>query len=101
MKLIINAYHWPIPIYLHDPIESRDSGLRNKRNGWLNHDTVVEFVKYAKYIAWKFEDLADMFSIMNEPNVVCGAGYFNPPKAGFPPQVFPALRADFSRKSMR
>ncbi|GGM77067.1 beta-galactosidase [Thermogymnomonas acidicola] len=84
MKLIINAYHWPIPIYLHDPIESRDSGLRNKRNGWLNHDTVVEFVKYAKYIAWKFEDLADMFSIMNEPNVVCGAGYFNP-KAGFPP----------------
>ena len=46
MKLIINAYHWPLPLSLHDPIISRKNGLMNEQNGWLNHRTVIEFVKY-------------------------------------------------------
>ncbi|AAT44038.1 beta-galactosidase [Picrophilus oshimae DSM 9789] len=96
MTLIVNVYHWPIPIYLHDPIEARNSGLSNKRNGWLNHKTVVEFVKYAKYLAWKFSDVADMFSIMNEPNVVFGNGYFNV-KSGFPP-AFPSVHGGLLAK---
>lgn len=91
MKLIINAYHWPIPLELHDPIKSRESGLQNEKNGWLNHQTVIEFVKYATYIAWKFGDIADYFSIMNEPNVVYGNGYVNV-KSGFPP-AFPSVEA--------
>ncbi len=51
MYLIINAYHWPLPIELHDPILSRESGLSYEKNGWLNHKTVVEFTKYAAYVA--------------------------------------------------
>lgn len=84
MKLIINAYHWPLPLELHDPIQSRESGLKNSKNGWLNHSTVIEFVKYCAYLTWKFNETADQFSIMNEPNVVFGNGYLNV-KSGFPP----------------
>ena len=91
MTLIINAYHWPLPISLHDPILSRESGLKTKANGWLNHETVIEFVKYAAYVAWKFNDIGDQFSIMNEPNVVYGNGYMNV-KSGFPP-AYPSIEA--------
>ena len=91
MKLIVNAYHWPLPLELHDPIASRKSGLGNKDNGWLNHSTVIEFVKYAAYVSWKFEAIADQFSIMNEPNVVYGNGYVNV-KSGFPP-AYPSVEA--------
>jgi len=91
MKLIINAYHWPLPIALHDPIESRENGLRNDQNGWINRKTVIEFVKYAAYLSWKFGDIAHQFSIMNEPNVVFGNGYFNV-KSGFPPS-YPSIEA--------
>ena len=91
MKLIINAYHWPLPLSLHDPIISRENGLKNEQNGWLNHRTVIEFVKYAAYLAWKFDYISDQFSIMNEPNVVFGNGYFNV-KTGFPP-AYPSIEA--------
>lgn len=99
ISLIINAYHWPLPLVLHDPIESRSAGLANKRNGWINHTTVVEFVKYAAYVAWKFDDMADQFSIMNEPNVVYGNGLINV-KSGFPPS-FPSIQAaNLSKKHL-
>lgn len=97
MTLIINAYHWPIPVELHDPILSRETGLTSKKNGWLNHKTVIEFTKYAAYVAWKFGDLADQFSIMNEPNVVFGNGYFNV-KSGFPPAYPSAEAGNLSKK---
>ncbi len=96
MNLIINAYHWPIPLNLHDPIDARDNGLKNGKNGWLNHKTVIEFVKYAAFIAREFGDIADYFSIMNEPNVVFGNGYFNV-KSGFPP-AFPSIEAGLLSK---
>ncbi len=91
MKLIINAYHWPLPLDLHDPIIARESGLKNEKNGWLNHNTVIEFVKYCAYVSWKFNGMADQFSIMNEPNVVFGNGYINV-KSGFPP-AYPSIEA--------
>ncbi len=94
MELIINIYHWPIPLYLHDPIKSRNNGLKNEDNGWLNHRTIIEFVKYAAYVTWKFQDLAERFSIMNEPNVVAG-GYYA--KSGFPPS-FPSVKASLLAK---
>ena len=91
ISLIINAYHWPLPLILHDPIQSRSTGLKNSSNGWINHTTVIEFVKYAAYVAWKFDDFAEQFSIMNEPNVVWGNGFVNV-KSGFPP-AFPSIQA--------
>ena len=99
MSLIINAYHWPLPLILHDPIESRSTGLTNSSNGWINHRTLIEFVKYAAYLAWKFDDLADQFSIMNEPNVVWSNGFVNV-KSGFPTAYLSIQAATLAKKHM-
>lgn len=80
---ILNLYHWPLPIWLHDPIRVRRGDFSGP-TGWLSTTTVIEFAKYAAYISWKLDDLVDEYSTMNEPNVVVGLGYVGI-KAGFPP----------------
>ena len=84
MKLIINLYHWPLPLWLHDPIRVRDTNLREGPRGWYDEDTIIEFAKFAAYIAWKFGDLADMWSTFNEPNVTWSIGYSG---GNFPPGI--------------
>jgi beta-galactosidase len=83
-KLIINLYHWPLPVWLHDPIRVRKLGPDRAPSGWVDPRSVVEFAKFAAYINWKFGELADMWSTMNEPNVVWGLGYLNV-RSNFPP----------------
>lgn len=80
---ILNLYHWPLPIWLHDPIRVRSGDLSGP-TGWLNTRTVYEFARFSAYVAWKFDDLVDEYSTMNEPNVVWGNGYIHV-KSGFPP----------------
>lgn len=89
--LIVNLYHWPLPLWIHHPVKFKMSGFK-ERKGWLDKQIIVEFTKYTAYIAWKFEDLVDMWSTMNEPNVVYIAGYLQI-KTGFPPAYLslPAL----------
>jgi beta-galactosidase len=82
--LIINLYHWSLPLWLHNPIKVRKYGVSINESGWLNKQTVIEFTKYAAYLVWKLDDLADLWSTMNEPNVVAEQGYMFV-KSGFPP----------------
>ncbi len=82
--LILNLYHWPIPLWLHDPIKVRRLGPDRAPSGWLDKKTIVEFVKYVTYIAYKLGDLVDLWSTMNEPNVIYEQGY-RFIKSGFPP----------------
>jgi len=82
--LIVNLYHWSLPIWIHDPITVRRLGPDRAPAGWLDKRTVVEFTKFSTYIAWKLGDLPDMWSTMNEPNIVYTNGYINI-KSGFPP----------------
>ncbi|RLF22925.1 MAG: glycoside hydrolase family 1 protein [Thermoprotei archaeon] len=84
MKLIINLYHWPLPLWLHDPIRVRDTNLREGPRGWYDEDAIIEFAKFAAYIAWKFGDLADMWSTFNEPSVTWTLGYIG---GNFPPGI--------------
>ncbi|SMD30897.1 beta-galactosidase BgaS [Picrophilus oshimae] len=67
--LIINLYHWTIPSWLNDPSKQDYSG-RRAIGGCFNNKIIVEFAKYAGYISYKFNDLADRWSTMNEPNMV-------------------------------
>lgn len=83
-KLIVNLYHWPLPLWVHDPLVVRRSGPNNAPTGWLDPRTVVEFAKYAAYLAWRLGEFVDMWSTMNEPNVVFSNGYLYV-KSGFPP----------------
>nr|WP_252900445.1 family 1 glycosylhydrolase [Vulcanisaeta sp. JCM 14467] len=63
--LILNLYHWPLPIWVHDPIRVRKGDLSGP-TGWLDVKTVINFARFAAYVAWKFEDLVDIYSTMNE-----------------------------------
>ena len=81
--LIINLYHWPLPLWLHDPIRVRRGDLSGP-TGWLSTRTVFEFARFAAFVASKLDDLADAWSTMNEPNVVASLGYAAV-RSGFPP----------------
>ncbi|MFQ6095197.1 MAG: family 1 glycosylhydrolase [Candidatus Bathyarchaeia archaeon] len=84
LTVLLTLYHWPLPLWLHDPIACRDDVVHAVKRGWVDQSTVVEFAKYAAYIARTFGDLVDIYATMNEPMVVSGAGYLNR-RSGFPP----------------
>lgn len=95
-KLVLNLNHFTLPVWLHNPIEFRRNP-NTPLSGWLSDEIIVEFVKYARVVAEFFDEFVDMWSTMNEPNVVATAGYLNV-RSGFPPgipninYVFQALR---------
>lgn len=86
LKVILNLSHFTLPLWIHDPVAVH-RGKSTERTGWVNKKTVIEFAKFAAYIAWKFDDLVDMYSTMNEPNVVSQMGYIMS-RFGFPPSYF-------------
>ena len=85
-KVILNLNHFTLPYWLHDPILSREKNAKNERSGWVGLDSVIEFSKFAAYVAYKFGDLVDMWSTFNEPMVVVELGYLAP-YSGFPPGI--------------
>ncbi len=68
--LIVNLYHWTIPKWLNDPSKVENNGGLRTIRGSFNAHMTVEFSKYSAYIAWKFDSLVDMWTTMNEPNMV-------------------------------
>ncbi|AEH51094.1 beta-galactosidase BgaS [Pseudothermotoga thermarum] len=86
LRLILNLAHFTLPIWIHDPMAVH-RGIPTEKTGWVNEKTVVEFAKFAAYVAWKFDDLVDMYTTMNEPNVVSQMGYIMT-RGGFPPSYF-------------
>ncbi|MEJ5228729.1 MAG: beta-galactosidase BgaS [Pseudothermotoga sp.] len=86
LRVILNLSHFTLPIWIHDPVAVH-RGQQTEKTGWVNDQTVVEFSKFAAYVAWKFDDLVDMYSTMNEPNVVSQLGYIMS-RSGFPPSYF-------------
>ena len=86
ISLILNLYHWSLPIWLHDPLKVRDIGPEATPSGWLSKDIAGQFALYAAYAASKFDDFVLSYSTMNEPNVLY-------PK--FPPGYF---GGDISRR---
>ncbi len=76
--------HFTLPLWIHDPITARDSRLSKGPRGWLDERTVVEFTKYAAYMAWKLGDLVDYWSTLCEPATIF-MSYLIP--TGFPPNV--------------
>lgn len=70
ISLILNLYHWTLPLWLHDPVRSRDHGPGASPSGWLSRDIVGQFALFAAYSASKFDDFVVAYSTMNEPNVL-------------------------------
>uniref|UniRef100_A0A832I5W4 Glycoside hydrolase family 1 protein n=1 Tax=Pseudothermotoga hypogea TaxID=57487 RepID=A0A832I5W4_9THEM len=86
LKVFVNLVHFTLPIWLHDPIAVHKRQETDKL-GWASKRSIVEFAKFAAYVVWKFDDLVDMYSTFNEPNIVSQMGYVMS-VSGFPPAVF-------------
>jgi len=85
-KVIVCLNHFTLPIWIHDPIEVRDSKLRRGPRGWYDTETIVEFAKFAALVASKLGDKVDMWATFNEPMVVAEEGYLES-ESGFPPGI--------------
>lgn len=79
-------FHWSIPLWLHNPIAVRRYGVDRAPSGWVDKKAVIEFVKFATYIAHELDDIVDMWYTLNEPLIIAKLGYINI-QSGFPPGV--------------
>ena len=84
LTVLLTLDHWPIPLWLHDPIACRDDIENADRRGWLDQRTVVEFAKYAAFAADALGDLVDLYATINEPRIVSEHGYLSK-RGEFPP----------------
>ena len=83
-KVFVCLNHFTLPLWIHNPITVRDTKLRQGPKGWADKQTIVEFTKYAAYVAWKLGDVVDEWATFNEPMVMPETGYLIP-QSGFPP----------------
>ena len=90
INIFICLNHFTLPIWIHNPLRARDSKLEEGPLGWISEETIIEFTKYAAYIAWKLGDLIDYWATFNEPCTFTLAGYITT-SSGFPPAVFNPL----------
>jgi beta-galactosidase len=70
LEPLITVNHFTLPVWVHDPITARplvQLGLPAPAAGWLSPSTPVEFEKYAAYVAWKYGDQVDNWTVLNEP----------------------------------
>jgi len=87
LKVFMTLYHWPIPIWLHDPVQSHKDIEMSKKRGWLDISTIEEFAKYAYFASLTMGNKVDAWETINEPEVIAVNGYVLGPSAGFPPAL--------------
>jgi beta-galactosidase len=70
LEPLVTVNHFTMPSWVNDPTTTRvlaQLGLPAQDAGWLSADTPVEFQKYAAYVAWKYGDQVDNWTVLNEP----------------------------------
>ncbi|WP_337859948.1 family 1 glycosylhydrolase [Ferroplasma sp.] len=85
LKIVLTAYHWPLPLWLHDAVKCNEDISKCNKKGWVDRSTVGEFGKYIYYIWYKFNNYVDVWHTINEPNIIAINGYLYGNLEGFPP----------------
>jgi beta-glucosidase/6-phospho-beta-glucosidase/beta-galactosidase len=70
LEPLITVNHFTLPSWVNDPTTTRllaQLGLPAPTAGWLSPSTPAEFEKYAAYVAWKYGDQVDNWTVLNEP----------------------------------
>ncbi len=70
LEPLVTVNHFTLPAWVHDPTTTRllaQLGLPAPAAGWLSPNTPVEFEKYAAYLAYKYGDQVDNWTVLNEP----------------------------------
>jgi len=83
-KVFVCLNHFTLPLWIHNPIIVRDTKLAKGPKGWFDEKAIIEFTKYAAYMAWNIGDIVDNWITFNEPMIIPEAGYLMP-EYGFPP----------------
>ncbi|MBN2335982.1 glycoside hydrolase family 1 protein [Candidatus Bathyarchaeota archaeon] len=81
---MLSLYHWPIPLWLHDPIACRDDMASTDKRGWITQRTIVEFAKLSAYLSHRLGDLVDLYCTVNEPRIISEHSYLSK-RGEFPP----------------
>ncbi|MGB9854267.1 MAG: family 1 glycosylhydrolase [Candidatus Bathyarchaeales archaeon] len=98
-KVFVCLNHFTLPLWLHDPLTVRATKLGKGPRGWVEENAIIEFTKYAAYMASRLGDIVDNWTTFNEPMAVCEAGYMIP-ESGFPPGVNSFKAARKAAKNM-
>jgi len=85
MKVFLTIYHWPLPLWLHDPLACHTNLNGTTKTGWLNQTTIEEYGKYSDFVGRIFKDDVDVWETINEPDVIATEGYLFGKESGFPP----------------
>jgi len=85
--VILNLVHFTLPVWLHDPINSRATNAKKGPLGYVDPRFPLEFAKFAALIARHFGDLVDAWSTFNEPSIVTELGFLQR-RGKFPPGIF-------------
>ena len=70
LEPLVTVNHFTLPAWVNDPTTTRvlaQLGLPAPTAGWLSPGTPAEFEKYAAYVAWKYGDQVDNWTVLNEP----------------------------------
>jgi len=70
LEPLVTVNHFTLPSWVNDPTTTRllaQLGLPAPTAGWLSPSTPAEFEKYAAYVAWKYGDQVDNWTVLNEP----------------------------------
>ncbi|MDO5577504.1 MAG: GH1 family beta-glucosidase, partial [Fibrobacter sp.] len=65
IKPFITLYHWDLPEALE------------RNGGWLNRETIDDFVNYAKFCFSRYGKKVDLWATFNEMHIVADLGYGN------------------------
>jgi beta-galactosidase len=84
IRVFVCLNHFTLPLWIHNPITVRNTKLHQGPRGWADPETIIEFTKYAAYMAWKLGDVVDEWATFNEPMVIPETGYLIS-QSGFPP----------------
>ena len=82
----VTLNHQTLPLWVHDPLWTRADFDGSKARGWVDEGSIIEFVKFSAYVAWKFSDLVDFWATFDEPMVTVELGYLAP-YVGWPPGI--------------
>ena len=87
LKVFLTMYHWPLPLWLHNPIECHKDIQNSKEKGWVDPKTVEEFGKYSDFIIKTYSKYVYTWQTINEPESVSLQGYLLGDIHGFPPGI--------------
>jgi len=97
-KVFVCLNHFTHPLWVHNPLVVLATRLRQRPKGWLEENTIIEFVKVCRLHGMEFRGLGGLFGNPKRADAVCEVGYMMA-QSGFPPGVNSFMAAKRAQKT--